>query len=49
MDNFFPKWLDHYFRRHPRMLIACCGVLFAVALYLLVSQFDQPTVLYQGF
>jgi hypothetical protein len=49
MDNFFPRVLDNFFRRHPIAMSLCLVGVALFAFLLILAQSGKAVVLYAGF
>ena len=49
MDNFFPRALDDFFRRHPIVMSLCLAGVALFAFLLILAQSGKAMVLYAGF
>jgi hypothetical protein len=49
MYHFLPSRLDSYFRRHPRVMMACVIALAVLVTLLLITQTTREIVVYEAF
>jgi len=49
MDHFLPKWLDGFFKEHPKVMLLCVIALAVVVSLLLISETTRDVVVYEAF